>query len=237
MSRVSTSSLHAPLFSFPSPHHPLYLLLPSIPLRFPPRLASSLRRQPEISEFVWNSLPVLLGAIEADRPSTTTDGRRQRSGRSWDARPRRSERADEQNASGSCHGAIPLRAPSSAPPSASAPSPCVAPLRRSSPRPRFSRTPASMQTLLSARRRFATRPLTLRVNHLHVRTKSMKFSMRNYFSLSSHHRCAVVMRLVDKLLFHLPSTKLLLSALFVARSLAFVPSDATRSYNALKDDD
>ena len=93
MSRVSTSSLHAPLFSFPSPHHPLYLLLPSIPLRFPPRLASSLRRQPEISEFVWNSLPVLLGAIEADRPSTTTDGRRQRSGRSWDARPRRSERA------------------------------------------------------------------------------------------------------------------------------------------------
>ena len=39
-------------------------------LHFPPSLPLH-RSQPEISEFVWNSLPVLLGAIEADRPSTT----------------------------------------------------------------------------------------------------------------------------------------------------------------------
>ena len=38
--------------------------------------------QPEISEFVWNSLPVLLGAIEADRPSTATVARRRRRQRS-----------------------------------------------------------------------------------------------------------------------------------------------------------
>ena len=139
---------------------------PSIRLRFPPRLVSSLCRQPEISEFVWNSLPVLLGGNRG-RPTEYDDGRRQRSGDGVSGRaecewimPRRySTPGPRRSAVGV---AVPLRC-------------SAAPLRRSSPRSRFSHTPASMQTLLSARRRFATRPLTLRVNHPHV-----PFSVRNF---------------------------------------------------------
>ena len=139
----SASSLrrapHPPPHLSPSPSPPL-------PLHFSP-----LRRsQPEISEFVWNSLPVLLGAIEADRPTDRVQRRRQRSGRTRTAR-----RSDRKRMDHASHGRGRGR-----PRLYSMPPPSAALSCRSFQVPELTLPAGSPPLARSSPRRFATRPLT-----------------------------------------------------------------------------